>query len=257
MKSRVNITASCKDCFNIPKVHNAGEISGMYQIMHNGIKVVRGGYHGDWMEEIIRRLKGHHEPQEEKAFHEILHEIPAGGSMLELGCNWAYYSMWFNKVVQKPTNIMIEPSLAKLEVGKRNFAANNMNGFFANAFVGQSSSKSAKFKDWDGIEYKMHRTCVDDVRERFNLNTIDIVHSDIQGAEYEMLLGASQSIEKGRIRIFVISTHGIDKHKMCLHLLQKSGYNIRCSHTESESYSADGLIVASIHTGPVIYISKR
>jgi len=60
-----------------------------------------------------------------------------------------------------------------------------------------------------------------------------------------------------RIKIFVISTHGIDIHNLCLQFLQKSGYNIRCSHTESESYSADGLIVASIAPGAVISISKR
>lgn len=38
--------------------------------MHNGVKVIAGGYYGSWMTEIIRLLQGHHEPQEERVFYE-------------------------------------------------------------------------------------------------------------------------------------------------------------------------------------------
>ena len=66
---RATMTISCRDAEAIPKVPNAGAVEVLdgtpVQIMHNGLKVLYGGYHGDWMANIIHGLRGHHEPQEE------------------------------------------------------------------------------------------------------------------------------------------------------------------------------------------------
>ena len=73
--ARADMTVSCRDCDLIPKVPDAGKVISFegkpVQIMHNGVRVVAGGYYGDWMTSIIERLQGHHEPQEEAVFHEI------------------------------------------------------------------------------------------------------------------------------------------------------------------------------------------
>src|ERR1017187_8622545 len=66
-------------------------------VMHDGILVVRDAYSGPWMTEIIRRLHGHHEPQEELAFSRVLVVIATSEdapTMIELGGWWAYYSLW-------------------------------------------------------------------------------------------------------------------------------------------------------------------
>jgi FkbM family methyltransferase len=258
LTDRAKLTISCEDCSYIPKVDNAGMIvEDKYQIMHNGIKVVKDGYHGDWMTTIIRNLKGHHEPQEEKAFYEVLKEIPPKATMIELGSNWSYYSMWFNKKVESPTNIMIEPTEEKIKAGKINFDINNMKGKFAQAFVGREPLKDANFVDWDGKSYTLNQTSVDNIRKEYNLDTVDIVHSDIQGAEYDMLLGSLDSIEEQKINYFFISTHGQSIHEYCMRFLKNKNFYILCSHTEEESYSADGLIVASQRPGKEIQISKR
>jgi hypothetical protein len=64
MRSRVEMTVSCRDTDAIPKVTNAGQVieenDRRVQMMHNGIRVPAGAYHGNWMEEIIFRLRGHH-----------------------------------------------------------------------------------------------------------------------------------------------------------------------------------------------------
>ena len=70
------------------------------------------------MTQIIERLKGHHEPQEEKVFHEVLKAVAPGSTMIELGCYWAYYSLWFQKAVKNARNFMIEPAKAALECGR-------------------------------------------------------------------------------------------------------------------------------------------
>ena len=65
---RIEMTARCLDCAAIPKVSNAGQIvteSGeQVQIMHNGIRVIAGGYYGEtgWRKS-SPGLRGHHEPQ--------------------------------------------------------------------------------------------------------------------------------------------------------------------------------------------------
>jgi hypothetical protein len=85
---RASLTISCRDAELIPKVANAGAVEMMggkpVQIMHNGLKVMYGGYHGDWMATVIHGLRGHHEPKEERAFHEILRYWRPKTSIVEL-----------------------------------------------------------------------------------------------------------------------------------------------------------------------------
>ena len=75
-KSRIAMTVSCRDADPVPKVAGAGEIfereGQRLQLMHEGTVVKADSYHGPWVTEIIRRLQGHHEPQEELLFHHLL-----------------------------------------------------------------------------------------------------------------------------------------------------------------------------------------
>ena len=73
---------------------------------------------------------------------------------------------------------------------------------------------------------------------------IDILHSDIQGFEYDMLLGSAQTIKENKIGYVFISTHGNDVHYKCLHFLVQHKFKILCDADEYETYSLDGLIVA-------------
>jgi len=89
-QARIEMTMRCRDADCVPKAHNAGAVitepdGTRVQIMHNGIKVLAGGYYGDWMQDLITRCKGHHEPQEEVVFHEILKYIQPTATMIELG----------------------------------------------------------------------------------------------------------------------------------------------------------------------------
>src|SRR5258708_31467761 len=94
---RADMTVSCRDCDLIPKVPDAGKVISLdgrpVQIMHNGVRVVAGGYYGYWMTGIIEGLHGHHEPQEEVVFHEVLKHLPPRAPLLELrGCR-SHYSL--------------------------------------------------------------------------------------------------------------------------------------------------------------------
>jgi hypothetical protein len=48
--TRAEMTVSCRDCDPIPKVPDSGKVISFkgkpVQIMHNGVRVVAGGYYG-------------------------------------------------------------------------------------------------------------------------------------------------------------------------------------------------------------------
>ena len=251
-QKRVVITCGCADARSIPKVPNAGAIAGDVQIMHNGVKVVNGGYHGAWMRAIIEHLDGHHEPQDEKAFHAIMPTIRPGGVMIELGAFWAYYSLWFAQVVPDAKLILIEPDPVNLEIGKRNLELNNRSAEWVQASVGPASLPPRPFAcESDGRERMLPEVCVDELLNRFGVERCEVLLSDIQGAEVGMLEGAVNSIKAGRIRWVVISTHHVSisldpaTHAKCLAFVLRYRGHVIAELTPDESFSGDGLIVAS------------
>lgn len=254
---RIAITTSCRDCDTLPKVRDAGQTflaEGVrYQLMHNGVRVLADGYCGPWMTELIRRLNGHHEPQEEFAFHQVLEHVQPGGAMLELGSYWAYYSLWFQQQVPGARTYLIEPDPNNLHVGRMNFTLNDAPGEFFSFSVGRRSQEPAPFLcgDSDRVSRMVPQTSVDDFLTRVGLDRVELLLADIQGAELEMLHGARRAIKQGKLRFVFVSTHHHSisgdplTHQRCLRFLEEHGAHILAAHSISESFSGDGLIVAS------------
>ncbi len=253
-RRRILITASCHDCDVIPKVPRAGQVldvsGARVQMMHNGVIVEADGYCGTWMTEIIRRLRGHHEPQEERLFHEVVPRLPAGATMVELGGYWAYYSLWMQGVVQAARSIIVEPDPQNLSLGRRNVALNGKTAEFIDAAIGIRPG-TTRFTCENGTTRVVPVTSVDALMEHQQVRFLDLLHADVQGAELVMLEGASETIRSGRVRFIMVSTHHHDisgdplTHQRCLAYLRTAGAHILCEHTVAESYSGDGLILAS------------
>lgn len=255
---RIAMTTGCRDCDYIPKVKDAGKIKKVgkkeYQVMHNGLLVEAGGYFGDWMVETIKSLKGHHEPQEEKAFYEILKHIPNNSVMIELGSYWSYYSMWFNKATKGAVNYCCEPDPVNLKLGMRNSDANKLDRInFISAAAGSDDGKEISFKpqegDRDPVTVKVKS--IDGLVSDEGIERLELVHMDVQGAELEALKGAEQSIKKGVVRFVFVSTHhyliseDTRLHEKCIEYIEELGGHIIVEHAIHESFSGDGLIVAS------------
>lgn len=250
LKKRLSVILSSPDNERIPKVPGAGEIRGGRQIMHNGLRIYLGSYYGPEFSVILKESRGIHEPQEERVFGEVLPAMPANAVMIEMGAFWSFYSMWFQQKVPGAVNYMIEPDAFNLGHGKRNFRLNKMKGEFVQAFIGQSSAK--------GPEGNM--ICVDDFARERNIPFIHMLHSDIQGFEHDMLLGAEECFAAKKIGYVFISTHSNDLHTKCLQFLRERDFIILASANIDESFSEDGLIAARAPyfpgIGPVA-ISKR
>ena len=66
------------------------------------------------MTEVIKPLRGHHEPQEEVAFHTILERLASdteSPTMLELGRFWGYYSNCAKRRIPRLRLVMLELNL--------------------------------------------------------------------------------------------------------------------------------------------------
>lgn len=263
-KRRVEAAVACRDADSIPKVPNAGQVrvdeaGNRVQVMHNGLLVLADGYYGSFTTQIIERLRGHHEPQEEKVFHEVLKVVPPGSAMLELGAYWAYYSLWFQHVIQGARNFMIEPQRDALECGMRNFQLNGMRGSFTQAFVGRVSSHEWQKARVQGGSDPVGQVCVKDFVQSKGLDSVGLLHADIQGSEYEMLCGCGDLLDQKKIGFVFLSSHSLKLHYQCLRYLAQNGYSIIAEHTPKESYSEDGLIAASATPDalPAIRVSRK
>ncbi|MBZ9744870.1 FkbM family methyltransferase [Mesorhizobium sp. CO1-1-7] len=255
---RAIMTSSCLDCASIPKVWDAGRIldtaNGPVQIMHNGLQMKAGGYHGDWMAQIIRALKGHHEPQEELVFHHILRYVRHNSLIVELGAFWSYYTLWYLNEIPSSSAICIEPDLNNLQLGQYNASLNGLEDRinFHNSCVGGESRESVELH-WES-DGQMHTLpCLDmvAVSRLANERTIEILHMDVQGAELPFIRSMAAAVEHKQLRFVIVSTHHSSisgsrtTHTDCRQALLELGAVILAEHDVQQSYSGDGLIAAS------------
>lgn len=255
---RAALTSSCRDCDALEKVPGAGGIvergAERLQVMHDGSLLLAGAYHGDWMEEIIRNLHGHHEPQEEFLFHQVLALVRPGSLMIELGAFWAFYTNWFLGAVPNGQAICVEPDASHLEIGRRNLEINGRSAEMYRAFAGSSGEDTGLFRqESDGEVVEVPRWNLATNLALAGDRPVEILHVDVQGAEVELAQDLSGIPLSQRPRFVFLATHhesitgDARTHERCLEALVRAGALILWEHTVDESFSGDGQIVAALH----------
>ena len=258
-KARIRLTTSCRDADGLPRVDDAGSlktVSGqLVQTMHNGVLVVANGYVGEYMTEIIRQLRGVHEPQEELVFHLIVERLKQDTDapvMIELGAFWSYYSLWFSQSIPSAQLVCVEPDPNNLAIGERNMKLNDKTAIFISAAISDSSRPPAPFScESDGQDRLIPTENLESIMANSGVKRVDLLLLDIQGAELSTLEGAQSAISRGDVRFVVVSTHHQIisgdplTHQKCLEFFYNNDAHIIAEHTVSESFSGDGLIAVS------------
>lgn len=220
---------------------DAGTLIDNHIVMHNGIRMMYE-YYGDFSK-ILMLNKGCHEPGEERIFNEVLKHIPDNGTMIELGSYWCFYTIWFNKCIVNAKNYCIESEIRNLDLGKYNCQLNNIvNVDFTHGFIGNNNIKITEF-----IKIK-------------NIKHIDILHSDIQGYEFDMINDIVPLLDLIFIKYLFISTHSNNVHNHCVKILKKHNYRIISNCDLDETFCCDGIIVACHKDNleiPEIYLGNR
>ena len=248
LEARIAMTVRARDADAIPKVPGAGEVivdddGERVQRMHNGLKVVADGYCGAWMTRLIARCGGHHEPQEERAFHHVVAALPADATMIEVGGAWSYYTMWFLKDRPQRRACVIEPDPASFALASRNLALNGLKADVRRGYVGERFG--ALVAGWPDPPPRLDLSQVID-----DIGFVDLLHCDAQGAEIEVLESCAAAFVASRVGWLFLSTHGAAitgdalTHQRCLARLAELGAKVVAEHDVHESFSGDGLIVA-------------
>jgi FkbM family methyltransferase len=264
---RIEIAVRCRDMDDVPRVAEAGAVHHLedgtrVQIMHNGLRVLADGYYGDWNTRLIELCHGCHEPQEERVFHEVLQRLSPKATMIELGGYWAFYSLWFLSGGKERTSIVVEPDPKHLAVGEANARLNGLPITFVQGFAGKTQLPPTPFKTLTSGEIPVPRVSVQSLMENHGIDELNVLHCDIQGAEFEVLQGCQPLFRDRRIEFLFVSTHYFGPefdpliHQRCLALILNCGGKIVAEHDVHESFSCDGLIVAyfgdnSEKAGPV------
>ena len=87
-------------------------------------------------------------------------------------------------------------------------------------FISEGRSEINSLQDEWGKKIDVNTTTIDEIVTKEKLEKIDLIQMDIQGAEYEAILGAKDSINKGIIKKFIIETHWKKNFELIPPLLQ-------------------------------------
>lgn len=134
-------------------------------------------------------------------------------SMIELGSNQAYYSCMFKAMLRDFDTqcIMVEKQKPYMERGINHFKLNGFDGEFLLKEIGKDSS-------------------VDELIEKYNLSSLDVLHCDLDENEVIMLEGAVNSLKNKVIKSIFLLTHSEELHDECLNILTNFDYNITLNH---------------------------
>lgn len=197
--------------------------------LHNGNRVPFEGkqaYYGRFSDLLVVN-RGVHEPLEEFVFQELMRVIPEEPTMVELGAYWGHYSMWLKRVRPRSKVTLVEPEKKNLSIGKSNFRRNGYEGDFIQSFVSRE------------------RFTVDQFLKDRGYARLDILHSDIQGFEVEMLEGCSESFRRRLIDYAFISTHSETLHHQVVAALSDARMRVEISsNCKEETTSGDGFVFA-------------
>lgn len=256
LQRRIEMTCSCRDAETIPKVPGAGSVFRQHgrrvQRMHQGVVVPADGYYGGWMTEIIRHLHGHHEPQEELLFHHLLPHCRPGTRIVEIGTFWAYYTAWFLSAVPGSTAVCLEPDANNAACGRETLALNGLSATWVAGAAGRDHEPQIRFRrESDGCTVDLPVHSLASLLGVAGHGPVELLHVDAQGAELPFLESLGDPAVRGLIRFVVASTHHAQisgspsTHEDCLRVIQRLGGTIVEEHSVEESFSGDGLIVAS------------
>ena len=174
-------------------------------------------------------------------------------TMIELGSNYAYYSMLFKKIIEpaKSFNLLVEPYQKYMKTGQEHFQINNLEGTFLEEKINNP-------KPWCGRTFDCPSTTIDELVERYDIVELDVLHSDSDQNEVLALDGAKESLKNKKIDTLFIMTHAetdaeanasygengqaTKLHKKCKGILMDYGYILKFDHPQC-TMSGDGMLI--------------
>jgi len=209
------------------------------------------------IDDIIKEM-ANHEPRNLDFFLKAVDDIKSKNkemcTMVELGCGEAHYSAIFNeKFHHQCKNVMVEPYMEFWQKFGKHYFQDKQNTHFYNNYIcdiiwaGWGGSGDPVAMD---LKSKINKISFNEVLVNSNTSFIDILHMDLQGAEYYVLKEMIENQLIKRINYIFIMTHtfaDINYHSY-LKLLSDNNLNDDIIFTDS-SYieNGDGLLILKVN----------
>jgi FkbM family methyltransferase len=156
-------------------------------------------------------LVGGHEYEVTDFFLRNLHESDV---FLDVGANIGYYTVMAAKRLYKGTVVAVEPADINLSCLKKNIRLNELNNVLLIQRIARRESDltlpmylqdswnlgSISARGCGAVECWARTISIDDLIRQFRLEKVDIIKIDVEGSEYEVLLGMQNSLRHANYR---------------------------------------------------------
>jgi FkbM family methyltransferase len=159
-----------------------------------------------------------------------------GEVLLDIGAHIGKYALKTAKVVGDAGMVLaIEANPVNYQVLGKNLKLNNIENVIAlnlaawnqdctlKLFVGHLGGHHSVKINWNLGSYKVRARALDDVIKEYEINNVDWIKIDVEGAEWEALCGLTKTIEEHKAKIIVeLSYENLDMVKKFLKLHEYS-----------------------------------
>ena len=193
--------------------------------------------HGCWV--------GSYEYEKQQALRGV---VAPGDVVYDLGANVGYYSLLASVLAGERGHVYsFEPLPSNIAVLKRHIAMNHIENCTVLEVALAATDGDARFDpssrgdmahfSSEGSE-TVPTASLDSLLNRGEIRPPRVMKIDIEGAEYDALQGATQTISAHR-PVILLATHGPEVHRNCLELLRQRGYSVESLSNESVERSAE------------------
>jgi len=173
-------------------------------------------------------------------------QLPRGATIIDIGAHVGLFSLWITRQAPDARAICVEPSPGLHSFLRRNITENRLPNVHvleaacaspgpARALYGRGPNAMNTLFARDALGSTFHqvactaRVSLDEIFERYGIVRCDFLKMDCEGAEYEVLFGASQATIAG-IRALAMEYHvGLNDHdpEDMVRFLNSEGFAVR------------------------------
>jgi FkbM family methyltransferase len=174
-------------------------------------------------------------------------EIEKNDVVIDIGAHVGYFTLYAAKRAQTGMVISFEPTKESFSVLKNNVKINNFQNIFINNLAVANISESRTFfvdkkygisntfyESNTGLEKEIvQTTTLDEIYGKYNLENIDFLKMDCEGAEFEIILNTSTEILKKIKKISMEIHEDMVPHKVeeLISKLSKNGFTINIKNS--------------------------
>lgn len=158
--------------------------------------------------------------------------------ILDAGANIGNHTIFFSRICEARKVFAVEPQRKVAEILEQNIRLNELSGVeVIRKVLGDRESRaslcflpeSAGNLGATGFRHEASGTYPMTTVDALNIDHLDLMKIDVEGSEYELLLGARTTIERSHPLIWVEIFDGERKHCRTKALLKQYGYRLEAS----------------------------